>query len=163
MATETKPAPQWIPILVALILGIAIGHFARPGRSHRGENGSTRLLTVNQSATVGPPADALHPEPIYLHKGDTADWTLIDTTGHDDALRTLYIDVDDPQLFPKSKQVPGTKPAHYRIPCVGPYCLSGPVGDYAIIGHTYTYWQTVLDASGKPEAVDGHIIIKQWP
>ena len=159
MATETTPtpAPRWIPILVALIIGVLIGHLAR--LRHRGEHGTFQTLGVNQSVTVGPPISALHPDPLPLHRGDTADWTLVDPSSNPDALRLLFIDVDSPVLFPKSKEVPGSNPPRYRIPCAGPYCLSGPVGENAIVGHTYTYWQSAVDASGKPETVDGHIII----
>jgi hypothetical protein len=158
MASETTPAPRWIPILVALIIGVLIGHLARP-RKQRVENLEVRTFTVDQSVTVGPPVAAVHPDPIYLHHGGTADWTLIDPSGNTDALRVLYIDVDSPDLFPKSTPVPNSNPPRYRLPCTGPYCSSGAVQPGAIIGHSYKYWQVAQGADGKPVIADGHIII----
>ncbi len=154
MASETPPAPRWIPILIALIIGILVGHFVRPR-----EGRENRTFTVNQSVTVGPPVAAVHPDPIYLHHGDTADWTLIDPSGNIDALRALYIDVDSPDLFPSSTPVPNSNPPRYRLPCKGPHCSSGAVQSGATIGRTYKYWQMAQGASGEPVIADGHIII----
>ena len=108
---------------------------------------------------VGPAAKQVNPDTAYIHRSNTVSWTLVDTAGQDDAVRTLYVEFEQQELFPRSKEVPGTNPKRFRVPCVGPYCLSGAVGPNAVAGKDYKYWQIAVDAAGNPDTADGHIII----
>lgn len=108
---------------------------------------------------VGPQAKEVHPDKATIHATQTVTWTLVDMAGQDDAVRTLYIEFEQQELFPRSKEVPGTNPKRFRVPCVGPYCLSGAVGPNAVAGKDYKYWQIAVDAAGAPDQADGHIII----
>jgi hypothetical protein len=108
---------------------------------------------------VGPAAKDVNPEKASVHATNTVSWTLVDTAGQDDAVRTLYIEFEQQEVFPRSKEVPGSNPKRFRVPCVGPYCLSGAVGPNAVAGKDYKYWQIAVDAAGNADTADGHIII----
>lgn len=146
----------WTPVsILALILAAFLGWFLRTPKP--------APKPKDVPITVGPTAAQVQPDPAYLTApADTASWTLHDTSGATDAIRTLYIEFEKQELFPRSKEVPGTNPKRYRIPCVGPYCLSGAIGPNAVPGEIYKYWQVIGDGNGNVvDQKDGRIIIKQ--
>jgi hypothetical protein len=120
----------------------------------------------NYRIKVGPTPSIVRPETQTLNQadGDQAYWIAVDDKDALDASKTLYIEFEDPYVFPESKLVTGSNPKRYRVFCSGAYCQSGAIGTSNIqYGKPYAYWQTfaTLDAKAKP--TDGHIIIKQGP
>ena len=144
----------WTPVsILALILAAILGWFLR----------TPHTLAKEAPIDVGPDAGVVNPPSVNLSKsaGDTARWTLHDKGGATDAVRDLYIEFEDQEIFPRSKAVPGSNPTRYRVPCSGAFCLSGSIGPDAKIEKDYKYWQFIQDAAGNLTHADGHIIIKQ--
>jgi hypothetical protein len=147
---DKKPFRTPLSIL-ALVVAAILGWILRAPKA-----------PTSHSIFVDPPTYAATPETQVLSrgKGETANWTLRDKAGNDDITNDLYIEFEKPEVFPKSKAVPGTNPTRYRIPCSGAYCISGPIGPDAVYGEKYKYWQRV-DGPAGPQSVDGHMIINR--
>ncbi len=138
--------------ILAIVIAALLGWILKP----------VRPLSTQFEIGVAPPDYYANPEtqPLSMSKGDSARWVLKDGSGTNDMLNDLYIEFEKPEVFPTSKVVAGSNPPRYRVPCSGPYCLSGPIGSDAHIGEKYKYWQ-VISGPGGPKKVDGHIIINR--
>ncbi len=132
------------PVLAAFVVGAGVGFLI--GRS---------TVATPQGATftvvVGPSAAELSIPTVTLSatKKERVIWLAKDST------RTLLIEFSE-QPFNGMQRQPSLR---YRVQCQAGRCDSGSINPSAEY-KDYKYWQTLVDASGTRDEVDGHIIIK---
>jgi hypothetical protein len=131
-------------VLAALVVGAGVGFLI--GRSSGAPPQGATFTVV-----VGPTAAELSIPTVTLsaRNGERVIWLAKDSA------RTLLIEFAE-QPFNGMQRQPNLR---YRVPCQAGRCDSGSINKSATY-KDYKYWQTLVDATGTRDEVDGHIIIQ---